>query len=270
LSKRKIRDYLKIPEFQKLHEHGKSIAERIGHQVAPDSFNPVLTEFYQVVGFLPEAIVNYLFLLGWSLDDKTEDFTREEMIHHFSLDRVNRSPASFDPAKLMAFQERYMQRVPLKQKPAMMLPFLQRAGLVSDPAPCAIGPQLLRIAEAAADRIRVAGDILQYDDLFVADEQLVVDDKAFQKRVSAPGIPGLLDRFGKQLQHVEPFTAANLDANLHRFLQAEGIKIGQIIHAIRVAVTGKAVGFGLFETMEILGRERCLKRIDRAIQKATA
>ncbi len=95
----------------------------------------MIVDFYEQVGYLPEAILNYLVLLGWSLDDKTEDFTRDEMLRHFSLERVNKAPASFDPEKLMAFQSRAMQRVPIKQKVARCVPFLQRAGLVSTPPP---------------------------------------------------------------------------------------------------------------------------------------
>ena len=76
----------------------------------PETFNPVIVDFYEQVGYLPDAVVNYLLLLGWSLDDKTEFMTREQMIENFSLERVNPAPASFDPTKLLAFQAHYMQR----------------------------------------------------------------------------------------------------------------------------------------------------------------
>ena len=111
-------------------------------------------DFYREVGYLPDAIINYLMLLGWSLDDKTEDFSRDEMIKHFTLERVTKSPASFDCKKLWVFQDRYMQRLPLKQKVAKMLPYLQKAGLIADPAPCEVGPKLTRIVKAAGDRLK--------------------------------------------------------------------------------------------------------------------
>src|SRR5262249_50149848 len=119
LSKRKIAQYLKNPDFKKVYEHGHAIAEAIGHHTSADTFNPVIVDFYREVGYLPEAILNYLVLLGWSLDDKTESFTRQQMVELFSLERVNKAPASFDTKKLFAFQERYMQQVPLGQKVAM-------------------------------------------------------------------------------------------------------------------------------------------------------
>ena len=76
----------------------------------------MIVDFYEQVGYLPDAILNYLVLLGWSLDDKTEFFTRQEMIELFSLERVNKAPASFDAKKLFAFQERYMQALPVAEK----------------------------------------------------------------------------------------------------------------------------------------------------------
>ncbi len=84
----------------------------------------MIVDFYEEVGYLPDAIINYLMLLGWSLDDKTEFFTREQMIANFSLERVNKSPASFDCKKLWAFEDHYMQQVPPKQKVAKTLPYL--------------------------------------------------------------------------------------------------------------------------------------------------
>ncbi len=104
LSKRKLDSYLKNVDFAKVHQHGLAIAAAMGLQTAAETFNPVVVDFYEQVGYLPEAIVNYLVLLGWSLDDKTEFMTRAQMIEAFSLERVNPGPASFDPAKLVAFQ----------------------------------------------------------------------------------------------------------------------------------------------------------------------
>ena len=111
LSKRKLDKYLKNPEFARLHEHGRRIVERAGGEIDPETFNPVLVDFYREAGFLPEAILNYLMLLGWSLDDRTEILSAEDRIEKFDLSRVNRAAASFDPVKLMSFQERYMQAI---------------------------------------------------------------------------------------------------------------------------------------------------------------
>src|SRR6185503_10896980 len=133
LSKRKLDQYLKNPDFAKVHQHGLQIARAMGQEKAAETFNPVVVDFYEQVGYLPDAIVNYLVLLGWSLDDKTETLTRAQMIESFSLERVNPGPASFDPAKLVAFQAQYMRDLPMPEKVAGMLPYLERAGWVTAP-----------------------------------------------------------------------------------------------------------------------------------------
>ena len=267
LSKRKLEKYLKNRDFAQLKQHGESIAQRLQIEVDPDTFNPVIVDFYEQIGYLPAALLNYLLLLGWSLDGQTEEFTRSEMIEHFSLERVNKAPASFDPLKLVAFQDRAMQQLPIKQKVAKVLPFLQRAGYVADPPACETAPQLTKILEATGDRLKVAGDILDYVDFYVTDDALLYDEKTMEKRLRKPGgARALLQEFREQLAAVEGFEPADLQQCLKDFVAAKEIKIGQIIHALRVAVTGKAVGFGVFETLAILGRESCLARIDRALK----
>ena len=268
LSKRKIAQYLKNPEFKRLYDHGAEIAARTGHVATADTFNPVIVDFYREVGYLPGAITNYLVLLGWSLDDKTEDLTREEMIRNFSLERVTKAPASFDPKKLWAFEDRHFQRLPLKQKVAMMVPFLKKAGLIADPTPCEAGPKLMRIVEVSGDRLKTAGDILAYADFFfVPDAGLSYDEKDFAKRVAPQASKDLLRKFRGMLAAVQPFEVGPLEDALKHFLEAEGIKIGDIIHTLRVAVTGKSIGPGVYDCLAILGREACLARIDQALAK---
>ena len=268
LSKRKLDKYLKNRDFAQLKKHGEGIAERLDLQLDADVFNPVIVDFYEQIGYLPDALLNYLLLLGWSLDDQTEEFTREAMLEHFSLDRINKAPASYDPQKLFAFQDRAMQQLPTKQKVARVLPYLQRVGVVADPPPCDTAPYLAKIVEAAGDRIKVAGDILDYIDFYTEDDKLTYDEKAFNKRLrNAEGAVELLGEFRNRLADANVFEAAELETLLKSYVEEKGIKIGQIVHAVRVAVTGKAVGFGLFETMAILGQQRCLARIDRALSQ---
>ncbi len=267
LSKRKIPQYLKNADFKKIYDHGQAIAAALGLKTSADTFNPVIVDFYEQVGYLPDAVVNYLLLLGWSLDDRTEFFTREEMIRQFSLERVNKAPASFDVKKLFAFQDQYMQRLPAEDRVRMVLPFLERAGLVASPPTDEAVARVREILRAAGDRIKVAGDILDYATFFQADDQIPYDEKALDKRICrAPEAPRLLARFRDRMAAAQQFDAAALEKLLQEFLQSEGIEIGQIIHALRVAATGKAIGFGLFETLAILGKERCLARIDRTLK----
>ena len=126
LSKRKLDKYLKNRDFAQVNEHGQAIAKALGLTIAAETFNPVIVDFYEQVGYLPDAIINYLMLLGWSLDDKTEFLSRQQMIDNFSLERVTKAPASFDPKKLLSFQEHYMQEVPLKQRWSGVWPICSR------------------------------------------------------------------------------------------------------------------------------------------------
>jgi glutamyl-tRNA synthetase len=181
---------------------------------------------------------------------------------------VTKSPASFDPKKLWAFQDRTMQRLPLKQRVAKMLPFLQKACLVSDPAPCEAGPKLTRIVEASGDRLKTAGDILAYADFFfVPDDKLTFDEKDFQKRVAPPPARELLAKFRETLAATEPFEPGPLEEALKSFVEQRGIKIGEIIHTLRVAVSGKSVGPGVYDCLAILGKDACVARIDRALSR---
>jgi glutamyl-tRNA synthetase len=271
LSKRKLDKYLKNPEFAELYERGRRIAERLGHAVAAETFNPVIVDFYREAGFLPEAILNYLLLLGWSLDDKTEILTPAERIALFSLDRVGKSSASFDPRKLMAFEERYLQALSVDERTALALPFLERSGWVAAPACAAENAKARAIVAAAGERLKVAGDILEYDELYVADEALRYDEKAWEKRLAkAPEAADLLAALRDELATAADFSPAALEARCQAFVAARGLGLGAIVHALRVAVSGKAVGFGLFDILAILGRERVVARIDRALARLAA
>ncbi len=267
LSKRKLKEYLKNPDFRQIYEHGQAIAAAVGLAATAETFNPVIVDFYRQVGYLPDAIVNYLLLLGWSLDDKTEFFTRSEMIGHFSLERVNKAAASLDVKKLRAFQERYMALVPVERKTELSLPFLQKAKLIPEPAPADVLAYVAEVVRAAGERIKVAGDILDYAAFFLPDDQLSYDEKAFNQHVRKPEANALLRKVRERLA-MATFEAKALEVLVQDFANAEGVKLGAINQPLRVAVTGKAVGFGTYETLALLGRERCLARIDRALARS--
>jgi glutamyl-tRNA synthetase len=264
LSKRKLSKYLKNADFAQLNEHGRAIAEAIGLEVTPEAFSPVVVDFYEKVGYLPQAIVNYLLLLGWALDDKTEFFTREEMIEHFSLERVNPAAASFDPLKLSAFQLHYMQAVAVEEKTALALPYLERAGLVPSPVPEEVRARVLAVVAAAGDRIRVAGDILNFPEFFVPDEDVVYDEKDLAKWIGrAPEAAGWLAGFRETAAGTDLPDREAWDSFIKEFVAAGGMKVGSLVQAVRVAVTGKGIGFGLSEGLAILGKTSSIARMDR-------
>ncbi len=264
LSKRKLAKYEKNKDFAQLLSHGRTIAERCGIATEADTFNPVIIDFYREIGFDPDAILNYLLLLGWSLDGETEKFTVEEMIEHFSLARVNKAPASFDPKKLLAFQGDAFAQLPLQVRIDRVKPFAQRAGLLNEPGSEA---KLDAVVAGAEDRMKMAGDILDFDYFFL--DSFEFDDKPFQKRICKPSAArDLLAQLRDHLATAESFDAGSLETSVNEFCNSAAIELKDIIHAIRVATTGKAGGFGMFDTLAILGKDRVLARIDRALARA--
>src|SRR5262249_28011785 len=159
-------------------------------------------DFYERVGYLPEAIINYLVLLGWSLDDKTEFLTRDQMIRNFSIERVSLSPASFDAVKLGTFQAHYMREIPTAEKVRRVLPYLERAGWIRPPITDQETARIGRIVEVLGDRLKVFGDILLQAPFFFG-EEVAYDDKAFQKRILIPGAPERLAEYGRWLRERE-------------------------------------------------------------------
>jgi glutamyl-tRNA synthetase len=270
MSKRKLDKYCRQKDFQQLLLAGQAVAQRLGLPCDTDQFNPVLVDFYRQIGFIPDALLNYLLLLGWSLDDSREDFTLEEATELFRLERVNKSPAAFDPQKLLAFQTRWMERLSVPEKVDLVVPYLQGAGLISSAPDARDQPRLEKIVAAVGPRLRIAGDILDFEELLVTADQLAYDPALIQKRLVAPEpARPLLEAYRQLLTELEPFESATLEHGLKQLVEQHQRKVADLIHALRVAVTGKGVGCGMYEVLELLGRQESLARIDRALALAS-
>ena len=277
LSKRDIGKYRTNPQFKKLFEMADAVLPKIGLAVS-EGLNPVMVEYYEVMGFLPEAVLNALSRLGWSLDDKTENMSLDFVIEHFTLDRVVKGPAGLDADKLLAYQEYWMGQRSLDDKVALCLPYLEKAGMVGQtsapveqtfPSAAETRQFVARLISALGPRLKLLSDILGYEEYFVADDALTYDEKGFQKRVrDDTGAVPLLRDLVPLLQSTPDFTAPALDREIHAWIESRGQQMGQLVHALRLALTGKTVGPGLFESLELLGRERSVTRIERAIQRA--
>jgi glutamyl-tRNA synthetase len=266
LSKREIKKYRENPKFRKMFDAADHIFPQIGLG-SSETLNPVMVEYYEKIGFLPEGVLNALARLGWSLDDRTEFMSLATVVENFTLDRIVKNPAGLDPDKLYSFQTHWMNELPIEKKVEGCLPYLARAQLIAEPIDEAQRDYVRRVIVALGERVKVFSDILDARDFFVADELLDYDEAAFKKRLAVDGAAERLGRFREVLAHAEPFEPAVLEEALHKFVESEGIKIGDVIHAIRVAVTGKSIGPGLFDCLALLGRSRCLARIDRALAR---
>jgi glutamyl-tRNA synthetase len=172
---------------------------------------------------------------------------------------------------LLSFQSRWMNSLKIDDKVQLCLPYLQSAGLVKQNPDADEVDRIKRVIVAASDRIKVAGDVLDYDDFFTADEELKFSEVDVEKRLRGDSAAlGYLSKYRQTLVELPSFDSASLEESLNKFMEAEGIKFKQIIHALRVAVTGKSVGFGMFDAMAIIGKPSCLARIDRALALSIA
>jgi glutamyl-tRNA synthetase len=164
-----------------------------------------------------------------------------------------------------------MSELDPESKLSSCLAFLVEADVIREPVGEEQRAMVAQIVAAAGDRIMVAGDILQFDGFFVDAEQLPIDETAFEKRLVKPERAGpLLTEYRNILAKCSDTSAANIESELKSWCAEQGIRIGDIIHALRVAITGQAAGFGIFESLEILGLPRSLARIDAALNRLAA
>ena len=266
LSKRDIDKYRKSPAFQKLFQLGDEVLSGLGRDPADASLSPVMVAYYREVGFLPAGVLNALSRLGWSLDDETENMSLKTVAENFSLDRVVKASAGLDPDKLMSYQTYWMNQLPADERLKGCLEMLVRAELIPANPDDDVVTRVRRVLDLASDRLRVFGDILSMDEFFVDTDSLKYSEKDFQKRVVKPdNAVDLLSALRGRLGEASGFGAAVLHDLVQAFVEDQGIKFGQIAPALRLAVTGKNKGADLFPTLELIGKDECLKRIDRAI-----
>lgn len=263
LSKREMKKFLTPDVRAKLHAVGWTDSEIDDR----DDLNPATVAYYRELGYLPAGLVNYLGRLGWSLDDKSEIIPLDQMIANFSLERVNDSPASFDPDKLAWVAGEYLKVLPLNQKVQGVLPFLRRAGYIGDN----VDPQTLQKIEqlvtACGERLKLFSDILVFAAQFLKAD-LTFDPKAVEKRLRPEVVRSLLAGFRSLVEMAEPFDAATLEKLLQTYTTDKGVKPGVLIHALRVSTTGTEVGLGLYDGMVILGQAETLRRIDLGLAQA--
>jgi glutamyl-tRNA synthetase len=161
-----------------------------------------------------------------------------------------------------------MRNVPLERKVPAALEYLRAAKLVADPAPADVAAYVGSVIAAAGDRIKTTGDILLFREFFVADDALPVAGAEFDKALKVEGACALLRDLAARLAAVAPFAPPEIENALKAFAAERQIKIGLLVHPLRFAVTGRAVGLGLYDALAILGPRRSLARIRRALAAA--
>jgi glutamyl-tRNA synthetase len=218
---------------------------------------------YREQGYLPQALLNFVALLGWSPGGDREIMSRQEMIELFSLEGVNASPSVFDPEKLLWMNGVYIRAMSEEALTEAALPFLARAGLVpADPDP-ELRAYTSRVLKLEQERLKVLSEAPAATDFFFRDPP-EYDEAAVSKRLRTAEAGRILDEALAALQAVSDWSVEHVEAAVRGVIEARGVKAGEVIHPVRVAATGRTVGPGLFETLWALGRDRALERLRRA------
>lgn len=222
-------------------------------------------EEYRDAGYLSDAFVNYLALLGWSLDGETTVIPRDVLASQFSLERISKNPATFDPKKLDWMNAEYINAMSNADfTDQIMLPELLKAGLIKEGFE-ADAAWLGALAEIVRPRTKMPADAATVAaPVFATAETLAYDEKSVSKGLAKEGMGAVLDAAKAALEALDEWTPANIDAALEPLPEVLDVKKRLVFGAVRVAECGNMVSPPLGETMALIGRDDCLARIDRA------
>jgi glutamyl-tRNA synthetase len=218
---------------------------------------------YQRLGYLPEAMVNFLALLGWSPGTDQEVFTRDELVQQFTLEGISGGNAVFNPEKLEWMNQQHIMRLPADEIVRRLEPLLREAGLWRDSFAGAEKGWLLRVIELLKPRVRKFSQIVEDARPFL-EEQVSPDPEAAKKHLASAALRQPFTTLIETFATIDRFEPGALETALRNTAERAGIKAGALIHATRVAATGRAVSPGLFEVLELLGQQRTVARMRSA------
>uniref|UniRef100_A0A831TBK5 Glutamate--tRNA ligase n=1 Tax=Thermorudis peleae TaxID=1382356 RepID=A0A831TBK5_9BACT len=225
-------------------------------------------------GYLPEAMINYLALLGWAYDAEQEIFSLEELLEKFRLEEVNPHPARFNFEKLLWMNQYYINHIlSLDDLAQRCVPLLQEAGLVPPEASDPSTPAYAYVREVVAlvkDRLKLLTEVVDLTRFFFAEVEDYDPELLLARKVEPAVVLHALERVIETLREADFSDEGDLERRLRGLAEELGLKTGQLFMPIRVAVTGRTVSPGLFETLRVLGRERSLERLAAAREKLAA
>lgn len=220
---------------------------------------------YHEMGYLPDALVNYLVRLGWSYGDQ-EIFTRDELVKYFSFDSVGKAAAVFNPEKLLWLNQQYIMTSTPERIAELVLPFLVAERIVTD-AGAVDMPWLARAVKTLQERAKTLVDLARSLRYFLLDP-VEYDAKAKEKFLNEQSLPLLRD-LQQEIERLSDFTHDGLDRTFRALAESRGVKLGALAQPVRVAVTGGTESPGIFELLEIIGRDAALRRLRAAIAYIT-
>ena len=243
----------KMPEFAHipmiLGEDGSRLSKRHGATSVTE---------YRDKGYLPHALVNFLALLGWSPGNDQEIISIQEMIEKFTLKRVNKTSAQFNNTKLDWMNGQYIKNTPLEHLTTEVKVFFEKAGIDLTKISAAWLSSLVTLYH---ERFKTFQDLLNQTTFFFTDT-LEYDPASVGKFLKKEGIGELLKEVHSAISLIENFDKTHLEESLRALTTRVGVGFSKLAQPMRVAITGKSVSAGIFETMELLGKERTLNRLD--------
>jgi glutamyl-tRNA synthetase len=244
---------------------GKKLSKRFGAI-------PLLE--YRDRGYLPDAIVNYMALLGWSYDDKSNTLSREQLIAAYDLDRVGVAPARYDEERLLWFNGYYIRQLSPDELTSQALPFMERAeaegGLPDSVARPVDRAYTARVLQLEQERMKTLADAPTMTSFFFVSALSYEPQTLIAKNMDVARTLDGLRRAQAALVALPGWDAAEMEARLRELVAELGLKPVQLFTSLRVAVTGRTVSPPLFETMETLGRATSMQRIEQAIEALAA
>ncbi len=216
---------------------------------------------YRDMGFLPQALVNYLVRLGWSHKDQ-EIFSREELVQYFDLDHVGSSPSVFNPEKLLWLNAHYLKNSPGED----LVPLLrEQLPPLTDPLPQSSDPaHWIRVAEELKGRSKTLVELAQFGHPFLENSRTI--DPEARKKILTPGNGAVLEQISLALRSLSDWTGESLRNAFSQVGEALHLKLGELAQPVRVAITGRTVSPGIFEVLLLAGRDVSLARIDEAVR----
>lgn len=233
---------------------GKRLSKRHGATAITD---------YRKMGYLPEGLLNFLALLGWSPGGNKEIMQLEEMIGSFSVKRMKKTSTIFDRDKLNWINGEHIKRAATSRLVELLLPFLEERCLAGEPD----RPKIARAIELFRGRFDTLGMFCDRAD-YVFTDQYNVEQEAVEAHLSDSGTANNLSVLAEKLEALDEFGVSTIETVMRGLAEEFGLKAGELIHPARVAITGKSISPGLFEVMELVGREACVRRLRKAGQAA--
>lgn len=261
-----IPEFAHLPLLLKPDGNGKLSkrdGDRLGFPVFPlrwtDPKSGEISSGYRESGYLPEAFINMLAFLGWNPGTEQELFSLDELVEHFSIERVSKSGAKFDIEKAHWYNHQYLSKKPASELAQMLLPILESKNIKSNIS------YIEQVCSLIQERVVLIPDLWTQSHFFFQAPE-VYDEKVVAKIWKAD-TSALLSEYIQVLEATEPFSKENIEINTKAFVEQKGIGLGQLMNPFRLTVVGTNAGPGMMDMAAVIGKEKIIQRIQNGIEK---